>query len=148
MRDAHCRADRRNRKWKSKVLIMLSWVVTFLVIALIAGILGFGGIAGASVEIAKTIFFIAVVLFLISAVVGLARGRTRLGRQTVISRASRLFCRCPRGGRPICGRSPRRRCGRECRMGAPRFFAPSCRCEWSYFPRWRTASLRWRGAVP
>jgi len=78
MRDAHCRADCRNRKWKTKVLIMLSWVVTFLVIALIAGILGFGGIAGASVEIAKTIFFIAVVLFLISAVVGLARGRTRI----------------------------------------------------------------------
>jgi uncharacterized membrane protein YtjA (UPF0391 family) len=54
---------------------MLSWVVTFLVIALIAGVLGFGGVAGASVEIAKAIFFIAVVLFLISAVVGLVRGR-------------------------------------------------------------------------
>jgi uncharacterized membrane protein YtjA (UPF0391 family) len=57
---------------------MLSWVVTFLIIALIAGILGFGGIAGASIEIAKVIFFIAVVLFLISAVFGLARGRTRV----------------------------------------------------------------------
>ena len=57
---------------------MLSWVVTFLVVALIAGILGFGGIAGASVEIAKIIFFIAVVLFLVSAVVGLARERTRV----------------------------------------------------------------------
>ena len=57
---------------------MLSWVVTFLVIALIAGVLGFGGIAGASVEIAKVIFFLAVLLFLISAVVGLARGRTRV----------------------------------------------------------------------
>jgi uncharacterized membrane protein YtjA (UPF0391 family) len=56
---------------------MLSWVVTFLVIALIAGILGFAGIAGASVEIAKTIFFIAIILFLISAVVSLARGRNR-----------------------------------------------------------------------
>jgi uncharacterized membrane protein YtjA (UPF0391 family) len=67
-----------NRKWKTEVLIMLSWVVTFLIIALIAGILGFGGIAGASVEIAKVIFFIAVVLFLVSAVVGLARGRTRV----------------------------------------------------------------------
>jgi uncharacterized membrane protein YtjA (UPF0391 family) len=60
------------------VKIMLSWVITFLVIALIAGILGFGGIAGASIEIAKIIFFIAVVLFLVSAVVGLARGRTRV----------------------------------------------------------------------
>jgi uncharacterized membrane protein YtjA (UPF0391 family) len=58
--------------------VMLSWVVTFLIIALIAGILGFGGLAGASIEIAKVIFFVAVVLFLVSAVVGLARGRTRV----------------------------------------------------------------------
>ena len=58
--------------------VMLTWVVTFLIIALIAGILGFGGIAGASVEIAKAIFFIAVILFLISAVVGLVRGRTNV----------------------------------------------------------------------
>ena len=57
---------------------MLSWVLTFLVIALIAGVLGFGGIAGASVEIAKIIFFIAIILFLVSAVVGLARGRSRI----------------------------------------------------------------------
>jgi uncharacterized membrane protein YtjA (UPF0391 family) len=56
---------------------MLSWVVTFLVIALIAGFLGFAGIAGASIEIAKTIFFIAIILFLISAVISLARGRSR-----------------------------------------------------------------------
>jgi uncharacterized membrane protein YtjA (UPF0391 family) len=64
-------------KWKTEG-VMLSWVVTFLIIALIAGILGFGGLAGASIEIAKIIFFIAVVLFLVSAVVGLARGRTRV----------------------------------------------------------------------
>lgn len=57
---------------------MLSWVVTFLIVALIAGILGFGGVAGASIEIAKIIFLIAVVLFLVSAVVGLARGNTRV----------------------------------------------------------------------
>ena len=46
--------------------------------AWLPGILGFGGLAGASIEIAKIIFFIAVVLFLVSAVVGLARGRTRV----------------------------------------------------------------------
>ncbi|KIZ47432.1 MULTISPECIES: DUF1328 domain-containing protein [Rhodopseudomonas] len=57
---------------------MLGWVITFLVVALIAGILGFTGIAGASIEIAKIIFFIAVVLFLVSAVVGLVRGRSRV----------------------------------------------------------------------
>jgi uncharacterized membrane protein YtjA (UPF0391 family) len=66
------------QKLEAEVLIMLSWVVTFLVIALIAGILGFGGVAGASIEIAKIIFFIAVILFLVSAIVGLARGRTRV----------------------------------------------------------------------
>jgi uncharacterized membrane protein YtjA (UPF0391 family) len=56
---------------------MLNWVVTFLVIALIAGVLGFGGIAGASIEIAKIIFFIALILLVVSAVVGLLRGRPR-----------------------------------------------------------------------
>ena len=54
---------------------MLGWVVSFLIVALVAGILGFGGVAGASIEIAKIIFFIAVVLFVVSAVVGVARGR-------------------------------------------------------------------------
>jgi uncharacterized membrane protein YtjA (UPF0391 family) len=75
---ADARHSRSKTRLKTEVLIMLSWVVTFLVIALIAGILGFGGIAGASIEIAKIIFFIAVVLFLVSAVIGLARGRTRV----------------------------------------------------------------------
>jgi uncharacterized membrane protein YtjA (UPF0391 family) len=55
--------------------VMLNWVVTFLIIALIAGILGFGGIAGASIEIAKIIFFIALILLVVSAVVGFMRGR-------------------------------------------------------------------------
>jgi uncharacterized membrane protein YtjA (UPF0391 family) len=57
-------------------LAMLGWVLTFLVVALIAGVLGFGGIAGASIEIAKVIFFIAVVLFLISVIFGAFRGRS------------------------------------------------------------------------
>lgn len=54
---------------------MLGWVLTFLVVALIAGVLGFTGIAGASIEIAKVIFFIAVVLFLVSVIFGAFRGR-------------------------------------------------------------------------
>ena len=52
---------------------MLGWVITFLIIALIAGLLGFGGIAGASIEIAKIIFFIAIVLILVSAVLHVSR---------------------------------------------------------------------------
>jgi uncharacterized membrane protein YtjA (UPF0391 family) len=63
------------RERETEVLTMLGWVVTFLIIALIAGILGFGGIAGASMEMAKIIFFIALVLFLISAIVGVGRRR-------------------------------------------------------------------------
>jgi uncharacterized membrane protein YtjA (UPF0391 family) len=58
---------------------MLGWVLTFLVVALVAGVLGFGGIAGASIEIAKIIFFIAVVLFLISVIFGAFRGRGSAG---------------------------------------------------------------------
>jgi uncharacterized membrane protein YtjA (UPF0391 family) len=66
------------QKAEKEELIMLSWVVTFLIIALIAGILGFGGVAGASIEIAKIIFFVALLLFLVSAVIGVARGRNRV----------------------------------------------------------------------
>ena len=46
---------------------MLGWALTFLVVAIIAAVLGFGGIAGFAVEIAKIIFFVAIVLFVISA---------------------------------------------------------------------------------
>ncbi|HVY58103.1 MAG TPA: DUF1328 domain-containing protein [Xanthobacteraceae bacterium] len=54
---------------------MLGWALTFLIIAIVAAVFGFGGIAGTAIEIAKIIFFVAIVLFLISAVVGLFRGR-------------------------------------------------------------------------
>jgi uncharacterized membrane protein YtjA (UPF0391 family) len=55
---------------------MLGWAVTFLIVALVAALFGFGGIAGTAVEIAKLIFFVAIVLFAISAVIGLVRGRS------------------------------------------------------------------------
>ncbi len=54
---------------------MFGWALFFLVVALIAALLGFGGIAGTAVGIAKLIFFVALVLFAISAVVHLVRGR-------------------------------------------------------------------------
>ncbi len=54
---------------------MLGWAVTFLLVALAAAILGFGGIANFAVDIARIIFFVAIVLFAISAVVGLLGGR-------------------------------------------------------------------------
>jgi uncharacterized membrane protein YtjA (UPF0391 family) len=54
---------------------MLGWAVTLLISALIAAALGFGGIAGVAIEAAKIVFFVAVVLFGIAALVGLVRGR-------------------------------------------------------------------------
>ncbi len=50
---------------------MLGWAITFLVIALIAGILGFGVVAGTAASIAKILFFVFLVLF----VIGLLMGR-------------------------------------------------------------------------
>jgi uncharacterized membrane protein YtjA (UPF0391 family) len=54
---------------------MLGWALTFLIIALIAAVLGFGGVAGTAIEIAKIIFFVAIILFVISAVIGYSRRR-------------------------------------------------------------------------
>jgi uncharacterized membrane protein YtjA (UPF0391 family) len=56
--------------------IMIGWAVTFLIMALIAAVLGFGGVAIISVEIGKIIFFVAIVLFLIAAIFGFRRGRS------------------------------------------------------------------------
>lgn len=56
---------------------MLDLIVTFLIIGLIAAVLGFGGVAGASFAAAKFVFLIAIVLLLVSIVVG-AGGYRRL----------------------------------------------------------------------
>ncbi len=54
---------------------MLGWALTFLVIALIAGALGFTGIYVAAAAIAKILFYIFLVLFVVSLVMHAARGR-------------------------------------------------------------------------
>ena len=53
---------------------MLGWAITFLIVALIAAVFGFGGIAAASAGIAKILFFIFLVLFVVSLLFGW-RGR-------------------------------------------------------------------------
>jgi uncharacterized membrane protein YtjA (UPF0391 family) len=53
---------------------MLGWAVTFLIIALIAAVLGFGGIAAASAGIAKLLFVVFLVMCVIFFLLGW-RGR-------------------------------------------------------------------------
>ena len=55
---------------------MLGWALTFLVIAIIAGVFGFGGIAVASAGIAKIIFYVFLVLLVVSLVAHFLRGRS------------------------------------------------------------------------
>lgn len=54
---------------------MLRWALGFFVIAILAAIFGFGGIASGASEIAKVLFFIFVIVFVISLIMGLATGR-------------------------------------------------------------------------
>lgn len=54
---------------------MLGWALTFLLVALIAGVFGFGGVASASMGIAQVLFFIFLVGFLITLVMYLVGGR-------------------------------------------------------------------------
>lgn len=54
---------------------MLGWVITFLVLALIAALLGFGGIASTFAGIAKILFVIFLVLFVLALIVNIVRGR-------------------------------------------------------------------------
>jgi uncharacterized membrane protein YtjA (UPF0391 family) len=56
-----------------KEAVMLGLSVTFLIIALIAAVLGFGVIAGTAASIAKVLFVVFLVLFLVSLI---GRGRT------------------------------------------------------------------------
>jgi uncharacterized membrane protein YtjA (UPF0391 family) len=53
---------------------MFQLVITFLIIGLIAGLLGFGGIAGTAVGLAKVVFVVAIVLLVASLIFGGMRG--------------------------------------------------------------------------
>jgi uncharacterized membrane protein YtjA (UPF0391 family) len=52
---------------------MLYYALVFFLIALVAAAFGFGGIAGASIGIAKILFFLFLVVFLVTLVMGVAR---------------------------------------------------------------------------
>lgn len=52
---------------------LLYWAIVFLVVALIAAVLGFGGVAGTAMEGAKIIFWVAIVLAVVSFIISTLR---------------------------------------------------------------------------
>jgi uncharacterized membrane protein YtjA (UPF0391 family) len=56
---------------------MFGWALAFLVIALVAAVFGFGGIAASAAGIAKIIFVVALLIAIVGFVVGMGRGRGR-----------------------------------------------------------------------
>ena len=67
-------------RWRSRVIpldfvhfkysVMLRWSVIFFIIAIVAAIFGFGGIAEGAASIAKVLFFIFLALFIITILFG------------------------------------------------------------------------------
>lgn len=52
---------------------LLHWAIVFLVVALVAAFLGFGGVAGTAMEGARLLFWVAIALLIVSLIVGLIR---------------------------------------------------------------------------
>lgn len=53
---------------------MIKWAIIFFIISLVAGLFGFTGIAASAAGIAKVLFFIAVVIFLVVLIFGVGLG--------------------------------------------------------------------------
>ena len=49
---------------------MFGWAITFLIVAIISGVFGFAGVAGATAWIAKMLFIVGLVVFLMVLVTG------------------------------------------------------------------------------
>ena len=54
---------------------MLKWALIFLLVALVAAVFGFGGIASTAAGIAKVLFFIAIAVFAVTMVLGLVAAK-------------------------------------------------------------------------
>jgi uncharacterized membrane protein YtjA (UPF0391 family) len=52
---------------------LLHYAIVFLVVALVAAAIGFGGVAGFAMDAARLLFWVFIVLFVVSLVVGLIR---------------------------------------------------------------------------
>jgi uncharacterized membrane protein YtjA (UPF0391 family) len=70
------RKDQLQNKSEKKENVMLHYTIVFLIVALIAAVLGFGVVAGTAALIAKFCFVVFLVLFVVSLISG--RGKARL----------------------------------------------------------------------
>jgi len=57
---------------------MLNWIVTFFILAIIAAVFGFGGLAGTFASIAQFLAGLFVILFIVSLIYSLISGRRAL----------------------------------------------------------------------
>ena len=57
---------------------MLKWALIFFIIAIVAGLFGFTGIAAGAATIAKWLFFLAIAIFVLFLILGLVAGETLL----------------------------------------------------------------------
>ncbi|MFC3052986.1 DUF1328 domain-containing protein [Kordiimonas pumila] len=54
---------------------MLSWALTFFILAIVAAIFGFGGIAGTLAGAAKLLFLAFIILFIVTLIANVIRGK-------------------------------------------------------------------------
>lgn len=57
---------------------MLRWALIFFVVAIVAAVFGFGNIAAGATDIAKILFFLFLILFVVSLIAGMVGGRKRI----------------------------------------------------------------------
>ncbi len=65
-----------SQSWDVRSLIMLRMALVFLVIAMVSALFGFSSLAGAAYDGARVLFFVFLILFVISAILGY-NGRRR-----------------------------------------------------------------------
>ncbi len=85
---------------------MLYWALMFLIVALIAGAMGFGLIGGLAYTAARILFFVFLVLFIVSLVTGTVSPTRRVGATQWLTPG-----RLRQHGRPRSGRGGRERAG-------------------------------------
>jgi uncharacterized membrane protein YtjA (UPF0391 family) len=56
---------------------MMYWAVVFFVIAIVSAFFGFGGISSSAADIGRMLFYVALIVFVVSLVLGLSR-RSRI----------------------------------------------------------------------